>query len=373
MTDDSEVPFINNTEQVDTYFPQGTGATPIFLVGKSPITKDTTKLYTFHTYDEAVALPANGGLGPEAVGNDILAALKILLGEGSVTDEDDDTGLGIDTVYVVNVGNTPTVDDWTAAQTLSEKIEDPLLIEVYAGNSDMSFINTTQVHMSSMDSSCSYRLAVFSNAATTIADAAKETDPTQTTYIRNSRIYIHYDPTKQMILAADIACTPYYEDPAKRAYRTVKADDILSLSLSDKNTLIMNGLVCDMPSLTYKNGVRMAKPIKVVSTAYRLGSDGKRAADANVHQRRNADYTWNQCDELAKSELYNNNTPDGLKFIKEEVLAYLANQETLGYLSNPTVTVESVPSDLEAIKLYRSAQFVNSIYKIEQTSEMQAD
>lgn len=369
--DDSEVPILTNTEQVDEYFPGGSGATPILVVGKTPVIKDCSKIYTFHSYADAVATSDNGGIGPEAEGNELLSAIKEIFSEGSVDDQDTDE-LGVDTVYAINVGSTPTVEDWTSAQTASEVLEEKELIEIYLGCTDIAFITTTETHLLNLDEACLYRLSFFANTATTPTDAIKTTDYTQTTFVRDSRIYIHYDPTKQVDLAVKVAYTPYYQDPCKDSYRTVTADDILPLSFPNKNTLIKNGIVCDMPSNTYINGVRMAKPVKVVSTAYSVGADGKRPADANAHQRRNADYTWTQCDEIAKSELDNNNTPAGLKFIKEEVQAFLDGQENLGYLSSPECSVGEVTNDLEAIKLYKGAQFVSSIYRIEQTSRVKA-
>lgn len=368
--DDSEVPFISNNEVVESTFPGGSGALPILLIASSPITKDN-KIHVFHDYVSATATPDNGGFGPEGVTNPLLSALYDIFEEGSVTDQSSDE-LGVDTVYVINIGPSPTAADWTAAQTLSEVLDDKRIVELYQGYSDLSFVNTTANHLLTLDQSCRYRRSVFAPTSETPADAIKETDPTQTSYIRNSRIYMHIDLSKQAKLAAKLAYTHYYDDPARLCWRSVAADDILPLSYSDRNSLIKAGIVCDQPSLQSLNGEKMAQPVKVVSTAYKLGADGKRPADANAHQRANADWTWEQTDTLARAELYNNNTAEGLKFIREEVQDFLNNQETLGYLSDPECEISELTDDPDGISLLKKAKFVGSIYKIEQTSTVKA-
>ena len=52
-----------------------------------------------------------------------------------------------------------------------------------------------------------------------------------------SVVYIHADPLMQAKFATKCACTPYYQDPAYGAYRSVLPEDILSLSRADMDIL----------------------------------------------------------------------------------------------------------------------------------------
>lgn len=364
MTD--EIPYIRDNESADQIYMGSPGAEIILLIGKTQNTKDLTQVYDFPNYQAAMKTVANGGIGPEDATNELLVAIGEIFAESQRRNSTD--VYGANRVYAINVGMNPTTDDWTQAQALAETIDD-VGVEVYVLNSSLSFMVSTKTALDNAASICKRRRAFFTvNDGESIVDAVKRTDPDQPTYINSSRIYIAWERELQSKYAAKMAYTPYYVDPAYGGFRSVTAADAdTGLTDDDRDTLTSAGLLCSMKSLDKSGSVRMAEPVKFVSTAYR-SVDGNVPADSMAHQRRIADHCFNKMDDIARAELKHLNMADGLPMLTELLNGFLENEKTKGYIKSYNVACQQSVDNPFGLDILRKLQPTNTVYEITENS-----
>lgn len=375
-----EIPFLMDTESQEAQYPRGSGADTILLIGKTPNAADTSTINEFYSYQDAIA--ELSGEDPEET-NELLLAVKDVFEEGAVRSVTDK--LGIEKVLAINVGPNPVVGtEWADAQELG-RLKRDIAIEVYVGLSDISFMNTTKTHLDTLAATGKRRIAIFTHAADEsktniidMTDPSNAEDTPAAPYIQGSRIYIKQNRLMQCKFAAKVACTPYWQDPARGPYRSVTFAEVEEqiTSEDDLDDYTKAGIVVDWENLNPVQGNGKAEICKAVATSYR-GEDDVIPLDARLHIRRNADYQFRQIDLIIGAELKNNDTETGLQTMQQNVNAYLAGEVKKGYIKpkktepqDPGYLVEIIPHDTNpyGVKVRRKIRPVNSIEFIEEES-----
>lgn len=368
----TEIPYIRDTETTEAQYPQGSGAKVICIMGETSKVQELDTIYEINNYPEAVSVFG------ELTGGDLLSALQDIFEEGAIHSVTDT--LGIDKVYAINVGLSATIEDYTTAQATAEMKKD-VELEVYLGVSDVSFMLTTDTRLSTLATVGQRRDAIFTTAlGADDATIGAMTDPLEATYIHSSRVYIKDNRDMQAKFAAKVACTPYWQDPAKGPYRTVTMDDIEDVDYDRINTLTQAGIICDWEYLSPLSQSGKVEPAKAVATSY-VEVDNERPVDSLMHCRLNADYQWRQLDIIIQGMLKDNETETGLQTMQEACESFLAGEAKKGYLSAKTtdpqdpgymVEVESSTTDVYGVVVRRKIRPVNAIYSIEEVSVIQA-
>lgn len=365
----TEVPHFYINESVSPQYPRGKGGDVIVVFGRTDVTKELNKVYTFYSYNDAVASQGAGGIGPESATNYGLKAVKDIFEESQKRNVEEQ--LGIEKVYFVNVGATPTAQDYADARTLSEMKKDAV-IELYEGVSDLAIMNSVATAIGTLRQSGQYRISIFTHAVdATVAQVEALTDPAEETHVRSSYVVIKYDRDTQARFAAKVASTPYYVDPSRGPYRSITLNDITELSLGDADTLIAGGIVPDWEHMLPMGASGLAEPIRAVSTAYRTVA-GSRPTDANLHTRRNVDKHWRRIDQIINAELKMNDSEANLEIIREAVNSYLEMEKKAGNIHDYKINVEVAANEPYTLRVERSIKPVKAIYFIHEESYIEA-
>lgn len=363
-----EVPYIQDTETVEAQYPQGSGAKVILVYGHTTTTAQLTTIYEFNNYSDAVTSLTTSTGGP------LLEAIGKVFEEGQIRSVTDT--LGINKVYAINMGTSATYQDYADAQETS-KLKKDVDIELYVGQHDVTLMGTTATYLSGLATQGQKRTAVFcTNPAAPVATKALMTDDGEGTYIQDSRIYIK--DGLQEKYAAKMACTPYYMDPAKGAYRSVTMDDIDDYQYEDLETLTAAGIICDWEHQSPITQTGRVEPVKAVATSH---AKTEQPVDSLAHCRLNADYQFHQRDIIIQGMLKDNDTETGLQTMEQAVKSYFAGEAKKGYLiakedepSDPGYMVQIEPSttDVYGVVVRTKIRPVNAIYSIEEVSVIQA-
>jgi hypothetical protein len=367
-------------ETVEPLFPSGSGADPIVVIGDCGFAKDTSKVYFFGNYGEAKKDHDSNpdSIGPEPVSwssNPALKQVRDIFAEGAIRTPDQT--IGINQVYVINVGSAPLEADYTAAMETAATL--PVTVENYANLSTVTVLDAIGTRMDELEDTADYR-----NAIGTVADgaiSAKDdmiamTDESENDYAQNSRVHIHTNPDMQGTYAAKVACTPYYQDPGYGGYRSKITDDIVLWKKGDRDELKDAGLVVDAPNLI--NPI-LAEPYMAVSTGYKEVG-GVRPVDSLLHIRRNADHQWRQTDLITLRMVKMNNTAVAKGLIEQVANAYLKQEVENGYLTakstvpiDPGFLFELTYDPIDPFKLnrLRKVRCVGSVQEISDTSVIQ--
>jgi hypothetical protein len=365
----TEVPHFYINESVSPQYPRGKGGDVIFVFGKTQHTAELSKIYTFYSYNDAVAGQSDGGIGPEHEDNPGLKAVKEIFEESQKRNVEEQ--LGIEKVYFINMGTAPTKQNYIDAEVLSQMKRDAVL-EVYVGESDVALMNSIKTALDTLAQGGQYRMALFTHTeGASVAQVSAMTDPEEDAYIRGSRIMIKYDRDMQARFAAKVASTPYYLDPSRGPYRSIELDDITELSLTDADALIAAGIIPDWEHMLPLGASGQAEPIRAVSTAYRTVA-GARPTDANVHTRRNVDKHWRRIDEIVNAELKMNDTEANLELIREAINGYLEMEKKAGNIHEYRINVSVVADDPYTLKIERAIKPVKAIYFIHEESYIEA-
>ena len=323
----ADIPTITVNEVSEPMYPAGSGGDNICVIADAGFTKDVTKIYTFGNYNEARGdHSSTDGIGPEPADwddNVLLATIRDIFAEGAQTEPTHT--LGIEKVYAINVGDAPSNQDISDAIDLAATIPD-CRIEVLPQVSDLTNMGALKASLVALDGDGDFRLGIIvvSDVEDTISDMTDMTDTENTPAgVSSDRILIESDPAKVGKLAAKIATTPYYIDPAYGAYRSLSATDLYNRSRLDLDTLVAGGVCCDWLN---PDDVTKMEPCMCVSTAFRL-LDGSRPVSSFVHARRNADEQFRQIIQRAKSQLKRNNTLKARMLIEQNSISYLEEQK----------------------------------------------
>lgn len=368
-------------EETEPLFPSGSGASPIAVLGDCGFTADPTKAYFFGSYFAAKkdhTLYGNS-IGPEPTDwedNPALAAVRDIFLEGAVREAGQT--IGINQVYVINMGSTPTANNWATAMETLTNLPINNGIELYVGVDDVEVHEQIGLYLDELEEAGDYRNAIVTvtpgstkEEMIEYTEVAEESD-----YIHNSRVHIHTDPTMQATYAAKVACTPFYQDPGYGPYRSKNVDNIVVWSTADRDDLKEAGLVVDAPNLI---NPALAEPYMAVSTAY-VKEEGVVPTDSLLHIRRNVDEHWRQTDMITLRMIKMNNTAVAKGLIENVAISYLREQVTKGYLikkvnvpTDPGYMFELGYDETDPFKLHRIRKVrpVGSVHTIEDISIIQ--
>lgn len=362
----NELPYIQDTETVENMNQHGSGADVILAIGKTNITKAPTLACEFGSYEEAVE---SNVIGTEGDSNELLAALKDIFTEGAIYNKLTDN-FGIDKVYAINLGDSPTNDDWISANNTGRLLKD-VKLEDYVGNSDIAMMGSVASSLQTLAGMGIRRHAVFTTAPDAVRDdILKMTDPKQTSYISNSRVAIKYLPATQHKFVAKVACTNYYDDPARGAYRS--GIPYYNLGMDDLNLYTSAGIIVDWPhDSPLEPSSTTMEPAKCVSTAYRLNA-GKRPADSNIHARRIADYIFRMQDLKFNAQLKINDTETNVQALQAVAKSVFEDELKAQHIKEYTLSMEQDLTDPYAVDVARGCTPTPALYKIIEKSTVRA-
>jgi hypothetical protein len=333
------VPTITVNESTEIINNKGTGAQIIAVIGDSGVAAAPTTIHTFNSYEEAVT-----AIGPEAETNPLLAAIKDHFKEGNPTDEASE--LGVTKVYAINVGSTPTPENFTDAMTTLSNVKD-IELEEYHGLSTVTVLESIATHLDTLVSKGFPRLAIA-----TVATGAEEatillmTDDGETNYIQHSRVYIHIDRDMQAVFTAKVACTPYYENPAHGSYRSKGKADITEPD--NPSTYVNAGFVCDWPTGSPLSTSNQAEPVEAYSTAQ---AAAEVPADAQMHVRRNADHQIRTICQMIAKYLKTRNVSVTRTVLEQEARGHLEAEVQASKLEAYTLNVKTNPQNVNGLIL----------------------
>lgn len=330
-----EVPYIDIEEFVEPIHYGGEGARRICIMGKTENTKDLTTIHEFKNYRAAREV-----IGDPSTENELLQAITDVFEEGSINFNSQDQ-LGIDKVYAIDMGTDPQAADWEAAfDTSMNKFG--IDIDLPVGCSDLTVMNYAKLGYEDLASKGMFRNAIFTHAeGATLSQIRDMTDTTKGSYIRSGRIHIKYLRNTQAKYAAKVAYTPYYQDPAYGAYRSMGIEDIQDengniLTIEDADDMLLAGITCDWKANSpYNPSEEYVEPIRSVATNHREVL-GEVPSDSNLHCRLNADYQWRQLVMIAGSFIKQNETATTLKALEEMGKAHLQGEVKKGYIEPRT-------------------------------------
>jgi hypothetical protein len=332
----------------------------ILVIGNTGYTANTDKLYTFKSKADATqqlkpktdskvsegasdnsdgssTTSRNTATKNEEAYNTFIQFIEDIFGEADVNHAIH--GIGLNKVYAVNIGANATNKKILEAWATAEK-ETDVDIEVYPGLTDIELINVVKGHLDEIQQHGDYRIAIATVKADTVDKMIASVKKDNKSAIDSSRIVLHVDPNMVGFLAAKIACTPYYQDPARTPYYTVTSKEIKQFTREDLVKLLDAGLVADQ--IINKGGVRMVELPYIRSTRY---TDDKSAADSYLHQRLNADQHASVTDRIARRYIKSNNTDAARHSIECECCAYLNREMENERLMNYSYNVHPKPDD----------------------------
>lgn len=364
----SQVPYIEVNENTEPVYAQPRGGRVILVIGKTPETKDLTNLITIYTPADALKGYSEGGLGPVDDDNELLDAVLKIFEENKKRDASDQ--IGVEKIYAVNIGLTPSASDWEDAAILSEQAKD-IEEELYVLCSDLAVMNTIKTRLETLATVGQYRIAGFTHEdGATVEQIAAMTDPGEVSYVSSTRIWIKDNPTMQSYYAGKSAHTEPHMDPSFTGYRAVEYDTIREYQRSDEDldTLVSSGIIPDMERIGFPGE---AEPCRAVSTAFRE-VDGEIPVDANLHIRRNVDYIWRELDKIVSQQLKNNDTAITLEVMKEAGRAFLNQQLKDGKIQEYEFDVIPDTEDPYMVVVQRGVRPQNAIYFIREDSTIKA-
>lgn len=335
---------------------KGTGAQiPIFIGKTDTHTAAPTVIKKFKSYSAANKTVANGGIGVESGTNLLLKRLKEFFTESAKTSAEE---VGINYVYVIDLGTAPTTNNWnTAIETAKLKTE--IEVEVYCGTNEIAIMEAANTSILTETIRGNPRIAYFTidEASVTDAQLIKLTDDTQDSFIQRSRIGI-IEPLLFGKTVAKICTTPYYEEPGFTHYRSVEQGTFIERKDSEQLALQNAGIIFNRDEKTRK---KIYPKINLgVSTSFAKDSDA-RPNDTLLHARRNVDNLIRLVYDACYVQLKRNETEINLKHLKTDIDKIVDDELDKGFMMQGTeINVQESDSDPYDLEVTGSAKPVNS-------------
>ena len=267
----------------------GSGAKIPVIIGKTGNTGsndykvDGTQVLTFKNYSEANRSIANGGIGTDTATNPTLAFLEEFFEESAITSSDQ---LGVDHIYVIDVGNGTVKNSWITALTTAKTLLD-VGVEVYVSADAIedytlsAFLAGANASIKTETANLNLRVAMATKTGATDQELATLAS---TTGVPSSRLYL-CEPLLFGKTVARFCTTPYYIEPGYPTYRTVEAGIFKPRTNAEILTLQNAGVVINTDE---RVDDEIYPRINLsVSTAF---SQNPRPADSLGHARFNADH-----------------------------------------------------------------------------------
>lgn len=359
------LPGIQSKETVETVRNKGYEGRNILVIGSAGFKEDISKVYTLYNWEDAFKKlkPTSKEGGKTTEGSNILRSIihDIFL-EGDVTGPSDTFGLN--KVYAINIGPEPTIETLIKALELSETLYD-VEIEAYPELNNIAALNLIKGHLKYLESYGDYRIAIATTPKkATVTDMVKMTNSEEDCYISSGRIVLHVDPDMVGVFAAKVACTPYYEDPAYRPYKSITSGNITKYRREELAELVNAGLVVDWEIVrsVFGKKVVVVEPVYTHATNY---TSLDTPADAHLHQRLNADHQSKETDEKARVSIKQNNTKTAKHSIELQCQAYLEEEMKKERLEGFTYQVYANRKDPYGLIVKMTVKPVKSIHSIE--------
>jgi len=323
-------------EEVDTV-PKCTGPGQIsVLIGTTDLTGAPTEYKSFIHYDEV--LDPLTGFGDD--GGELAEGIRDYFMEGR--DCYDPTVCPIPKLYAINVGSTPTQEDWTTAFATAARIKDAEQYILVGGDEsgayDLDIWNAMADALDDLASKGFFRIGYVGRPSTLTDadDVAALTDPAQTDYIRSSRICVVDDPNLHVKVAAKEAKHYEWENPGMDPFKTVDPTEITERDDSELLTLKNAGITTFwMFPYQQENGPRIYWP---VMSSYRL-YQGSRPVDAELHLRRNCDARAGEAVRIAVGQLYKLSTAEAMQALEIQISSIFSEYKKKGVIRDYEVTV----------------------------------
>ena len=319
------LPGIVIKETVESARNEGYEGRNILVIGSAGYTpeKETEKVYTLYNYEDAIKKLAAPEDATSTGDNTLKSVIKDIFNEGKPLDSTDTFGLN--KVYAINIGPEPTIETLLAALETSETVYD-VDIEVYPGLSDIPAMNMVKGHLKKLEGFGDYRIAMMTASPNAeIEELTEMTDSTadNANYINSGRIVVHVNLNVLGAFAAKVACTPYYQDPAYKPYRTITTQNIKKYRRDELETILDAGLIVDWEVVDPTLGIKVVEPVYARATNYTTEAT---PGDAYLHHRLNADHQAHVTDEIARAYIKQNNTETARQAIEQKCKSHLEEE-----------------------------------------------
>ena len=346
-----KAPYLNFNETDYNPFLNGSGGEVAIFIGKTSNTTKANTLLKFKNYKTANKTVESGGLGVENnnTPNPLLNVLKDFFIESSKTST---TDIGVNHVYAIDMGENPTIEDWITALNITSKKRDITLL-AFVGITDISFMYTVESFIKNLTSTGDLRIAYFQIPGDD-STLIKYTDPKQETYIQKSRIYLVEEEYFGRTIA-NIALTPYYEEPGYSYYRSIEPGTFKERSIEEEDALFSAGIIFNRDEVC----INPIKPCICcgVSTAFSIEESEERPNDSLLHARRNADHQIRELFKIISPQLKRNETETNLRYIKSDCETYLENEYNNGYI-HKDFEINVIESQINPFSLFITGKIV---------------
>lgn len=360
-------PYVNHIEQSSLPESETGKYIPIFIGPTKDTEAYSPKILEFKNYEAAAVTTNAGGLGVEpddVKTNPLLAVIKDYFTEGKQVNT---TDIAVGKCYAIDMGKSPTADNWTAAAELAQTKTDAK-IEAYI-TTDVSVMDAVFTNLMKVNKLGFIKNAYFLEPDTKTTDAeliAKTNNMgTAGSFINKSRINI----IENQIAGKEIAklCyTPFYIEPGRDPLRSVEVGVLKERTPAEMDALSDAGIIFAYDD-TFGETIRPVMNL-ATSTAWALDSD-ERPNDALNHARRIADKVIEDVDIVAYKQLKENETSTNIVHVQTDVDDIVDAGIREGYLmSGTTITVSEADGDPYTLNIYSKIKPVNTSLYIEHYS-----
>jgi hypothetical protein len=350
------LPGLTVRESVAPMFNLGDKGASIAIIGTNKTDTKQGEIHTFTDYPHAFETFKTEEDKDDDL-NPLLGAVFDIFRESEVQDLTQNLSVG--SVHVINLGKEPNKDSYIKALNTLKEVKN-VSLELLLGLSDVDILNSVVEHLKDLEKQGDYRIAI----ATTPRDAKIENMIAMTGKVGSSRVVLHSNPDMMPAFASKVACTPYYENPAKGRYRSKNTTDIKNVSRDDIEKLVKAGLVVDWESYDIMLQSRVAEPCMAISTSY---ATNPQPNDCMLHHRLNADHQARTIDNILLGFLKSNNTDIARHSAELLCRSHLQNEVRNGRLEDYKFNIKVDRGDPYTLLVDMRIRPVASIHYISMT------
>jgi hypothetical protein len=282
---------------------------PIFIA-KTKNTAPNKDILKFKNYAQANRTVEAGGIGTDET--DLLnITLKEFFKENVKKESED---LGVNYVYVIDLGKEPTNQDWLNAFE-SAKIKREVEVEIYVNADDIALLESANESIIADSRYGSPRIGYSTISEAKDEDLIKLTDDSETQYIQRPRIAI-IEPLLFGKILARICTTPSSDEPGYPEFRSVQPGEFIERTEEEMLDLQNAGIIFGRDELTRKKAIPRIN--LGVSTAFAAAPDN-RSNDSLLHARRNTDAMIRAQYDIAFTQLKRNETEVNITHLQTDI------------------------------------------------------
>lgn len=365
-------PTIKVSDKVNFLNLQGSGGDIVCFIGKSPNTVTAPAIKKYYDYESVSKTTADGGLvkDGDTSENNLLNVIHDFFEEVQPQTSGD---LGVPYIYAVDLGtSTITADTIKSIIKLTATCKDITAVcftdPITTDNMDVAVQADTEIK-NNLSPKGQPRYVYFPTTkglsdAELIKLTTDETKKIQSDYICIIE-NIYYGK-----VVGKIATTPYYVEPGRDAFRTIKAGTFTRRS-DEQLTALQNAgiIVCeDDPYRVDDNGEPLPVILIGVSTGFAATN---KTTGCLLHARRNNNHQIREIMKILGTQLKENETIDALTKFKLSISNYLEAEEKANHIQDGyEFNVYERDVDPYNLVIDMTIAGVNATYLIEYNNEI---